>query len=54
MAKPKRRTPQGRSKERAKAGRTNNYKHSMKGHTWTGHGKERVCKLCGIKPRQNR
>lgn len=30
----------------------NPYKHSLKGHTWNGHGKDRSCTNCGCKPRK--
>lgn len=29
------------------------YKHSIRGHTWKGHGKDRRCEKCGAKPRHS-
>lgn len=30
------------------------YAHGMRGHTWEGHGPDRKCKNCGVKPRHMR
>lgn len=32
----------------------NPYKHGLKGHTWGGHGNERICLNCGCRPRHMR
>lgn len=32
----------------------NPYTHSLKGHTWVGHGSNRVCANCDCKPRHMR
>lgn len=32
-------------------GHPSNYAHSLKGHTWMGHGILRKCKNCGKIPR---
>ena len=30
------------------------YKHGMRGHKWIGHGQDRKCDRCGVKPRHLR
>lgn len=31
-----------------------NFKNGIRGHTWEGHGPDRKCKNCGVKPRHMR
>jgi hypothetical protein len=30
------------------------FTHGMRGHKWTGHGQDRICGNCGVKPRHLR
>lgn len=42
----KRRTSMGK-------GQGNNYKNGLRGHSWKGKGKDRVCGRCGLKPKNS-
>lgn len=40
--------------QHSRGGSLNPHKHSLRGHTWNGHGKDRVCSNCGCRPRHMR